>query len=257
LSFDGGSPESQRLASTIAFSGSYHSGTVSREFVYLQNAYSYSRRFMAYQSLEIDINRDWRRDVEGSSLSFSNFYLTSSFSLNPDATVDLSYDARTNVRDYHTIDTPDSLFDESVRSGLRGGLSWSIPKNLQLRAFGGVQQGEDDRDTRYASLMVSARRLIQASDRLTVRIAWSDTPSTTTYSPAAAYWIRLARQTQMNLGTGGYLYSTRGVDDNNYYLQLGADQWLGSRYSISVSARRYLGGTLESLEFMAKAGLSF
>ena len=69
LSFEGGSPENQRIASTVAFSGSYHSGTVSREFVYLQNAYSYTRRFTAYQSLEIDINRDWRRG-SGGKLSF-------------------------------------------------------------------------------------------------------------------------------------------------------------------------------------------
>jgi hypothetical protein len=105
--------------------------------------------------------------------------------------------------------------------------------------------------------VLSTRRLIQASDRLSVRIAWSDTPSTTTYSPAATYWLRLARQTHMNLGAGGYLHSTRGVDDDNYYVQIGADQWLGSRYSISASARSYFGGSLESIEFMARAGMSF
>ncbi len=257
VSFESGLAETQRIAATAAFSGSYHSGTVSREFVYLQAAYSRTRRFTAYQSIEIDINRDWRQEAEGSSLSFSNFYLTSNFYLSPAASVDLSYDARTNVRDYRTIDTPDSLFDESVRSGLRGGLSWSLPKNMHLRAFGGVQQGANDTDTRYASLMVAARHLIQAADRLSVRIAWSDTPSTTTYSPAATYWLRLARQTQMSLGAGGYLNSIRGVDDDNYYVQLGADQWLGSRYSISASARSYFGGSLESLEFMARLGIGF
>jgi hypothetical protein len=257
VSFEGGSPETQRFASTVAFSGSYHSGTVSREFVYLQAAYSRARRFTAYQSLEIDINRDWRQEAEGSSLSFSNFYLTSNFYLSPAASVDLSYDARTNVRDYRTIDTPDSLWDDSVRSGLRGGLSWSLSKNVNLRAYGGAQQGENDSDTQYASLMVSARHLIQASDRLSVRIGWSDTPSTTTYSPAAAYFLRLARQTQINLGGGAYFQSTRGIDNNSYYVQLGADQWLGSRYSISASARSYFGGSLESLELMAKAGVSF
>jgi len=257
LSFEGGAPETQRIASTVAFSGSYHGGTVSREFVYLQNAYSHTRRFVVYQSLEIDINRDWRQEAEGSSLSFSNFYLTSSFLVSPEASVDLSYDARTNVRDYRAIETPDSLFDESVRSGLRGGLSWSLPKNMHLRAFGGVQQGANDTDTQYASLMIAARHLIQAADRLSVRIAWSDTPSSTTYSPAATYWLRLARQTQMSLGGGGYLNSIRGVDDDNYYVQIGADQWLGSRYSISASARSYFGGSLDSIEFMARAGMSF
>jgi len=257
FSVDAGSYETQRLASTVAFSGSYHSGTVSREFVYLQNAYSYARRFTAYQSLEVDVNRDWRREAAGSSLTFSNFYLITNIVVNPRASIDLSFDARENVRDYTTINTPDSLFDGKVYSGFRGGLSFALQKDTRLRGSGGVQFGENDQKTQYASLMVSARHFIRSTDNLSARLSWSDAPSTRTYSPAVTYRAQLARQTQVLLGGGGYLQSTRGVDDNNYYFELGADQWLGSRYSLSASARRYFGGSLESIEVMAKAGVSF
>jgi len=203
------------------------------------------------------VNRDWRREAAGSSLTFSNFYLITNIVVNPRASIDLSFDAREKVRDYTTINTPDSLFDGKVYSGFRGGLSFALQKDTRLRAFGGVQFGENDQETQYASLMVSARHFIRSTDNLSARLSWSDAPSTRTYSPAVTYRAQLARQTQVLLGGGGYLQSTRGVDDNNYYFELGADQWLGSRYSLSASARRYFGGSLESIEVMAKAGVSF
>lgn len=61
VSFEKGEYGEQRLESTLAAAGAYHGSTVSREFIYLQNSYSSGKQWNIYQSLELDVNRDWRK----------------------------------------------------------------------------------------------------------------------------------------------------------------------------------------------------
>jgi hypothetical protein len=102
-------------------------GIVSREFVYL------------YQSVEIDINRQWRKNVAGNRMSFSNFYLTGSWMATDFATVYASFDARRSFRTFNTIDTPDSLFNDTLYRGIDGGPSLTFPRGISVRGSVGVR----------------------------------------------------------------------------------------------------------------------
>jgi hypothetical protein len=258
LTHTAGSYDHQRLASTIAISGSYNRDVVSREFVYLQNAFSHARRFTAFQSVEIDINRHWRMDVSHERFSFSNFYATANWVVTNNVSIDGSVDARKNVYSYPTKDTPDSLFDRSLQRGFDGGISLKLPKGVSLRANGGVRYGESPtQNNQFASVFLNTRNFIRRGHNLSLRMSRSHTQFTTTYGPLATYRFPLTRRTRAYLSSGGYIYDSQGIRDNNIYVEGGANRTLLQRYYVSGSWRQYLSGTLKSSEVDVEFGVSF
>lgn len=253
-----GSYDHQRLASTIAISGSYNGDVVSREFIYVQNTFSHARRFTAFQSVEVDINRHWRMDVSNERISFSNLYATANWAVTDHASIDGSIDARKNVYSYPTKDTPDSLFDRSLQRGFDAGLSLKLPKDVSLRGNGGVRFGESAaQNIHFASIFLNTRNFIHRGHHLSLRISRSQTQFTTTYGPLATYRFPLSRRTRGYLSGGGYLYDSQGVTDNNLYVETGANRTLLQRYYVSGSWRQYLSGSLKSTEIDVELGISF
>jgi hypothetical protein len=135
LHFSDGEYSLGRYEGTLAFAGEYHGAIISREFVYLQNNYS-NRRFNIYQSADLDINRDWRREKSSESISLTNLYINSNYQVSSFANVGVSLDQRKNYYTYEIRSLADSLFDDAMRVGLRGNMRLKLPGRLQM--FGNV-----------------------------------------------------------------------------------------------------------------------
>lgn len=252
-----GSYQRHRLLTTLALSGSYAGTVVSREFVYLQNTYTFARRLTAFQSVEMDINRQWRKQEEGDRVSFTNLYVTTTWNATSYAAIDASFDTRRNIRDYRTIDTPDSLFDSALDRGFDVGLSLRSAERFRFRARAGIRFGEDtDDENQFATLHGQIRNIVRRGHYLTLRVSRSKTRLTVAYRPLFVYQLPVGRKTRVDLSGGAYLYDTFGIEDKNYYAGVGVERSLFGRYWIAGRWREFTGGSLESTEVFLELNAS-
>jgi hypothetical protein len=254
LAFDYESLQRWRFTTSAALTGSYKSGTVSREFVYWQNVFNLYRRFALFQSVEIDINRDWRRDAAGEPATFSNFFINASAELTKHASVDFSYDSRQNVRVYETKETPDSLFDDVIHDGYRGGLTFRLPYSVILRGYGGIRYRDGNRTNRYVAVHARASQLPWRGHAVLLRYAYADSRTVTGHRPGLEYRFPAGRRTRLDAGAGGYIYEQGTRVTTSIYGDIGAYYTIG-RYFASGKYRQYFGGGLESILFFAEFGV--
>ena len=254
LALDYESAQRWRFTSSAALMGRYKSGTVSREFVYWQNVFNLYRRLALFQSVEIDINRDWRREAAGESTTFSNFFISASAELTKNASVDFSYDSRRNVRVYETKETPDSLFDDVVNDGYRGGVTLRLPHAVTLRGYGGIRYRDEQRTNRYFAIHARAARLPWRGHAVLLRYAYADARTVTGHRPGLEYRFPLGRGTRLDAGGGGYIYERGTRVTKSVYGDFGAYHSVG-RYFVSGKYRQYFGGEIESIVFFAEFGV--
>jgi hypothetical protein len=254
LALDYESSPQWRFTSSAALAGQYVSSTVSREFVYWQNALNFYRRFSLFQSVEIDLNRDWRRDAAGEDVTFSNFYLSANAEVSSRATIDFTYDSRKNVRVYETRETPDSLFDDVAHNGYRAGLVLRLPHGIGLQGYGGLRYRDGDRTNRYITVSASAVQLPWRGHSIWARYAHAVTRSVTGHRPSLSYRFPAAARLRLDVSAGGYIYDQGTRVTSSFYADLGAYYTFG-RYFTSGSYRQYFGGGLESILFFAEIGV--
>jgi hypothetical protein len=101
--------------------GSYQEGEINRESAVLQARFVGDRAF-AYAIQEVDINRGWRSEMEGSSLSATGTFLSGRYRLTEKVAVDGGFDSRRNVRVYRDRITPETEFDDATRRGYWSGV---------------------------------------------------------------------------------------------------------------------------------------
>jgi len=246
------------LGSTLALSSSYADGVVSREFVYMQNAASIAGRFSVFQSVEVDFNRQWRMDAEGSRFSFTNFYIMGQLYMTRFALLDVSYDDRNNVRDYRTIETPDSLFERGETRGYTSNLSFFLPRRSSFRVGGGFRYDDAGNETnRFLTLTGRVGRLPWMGHSVVGRFSYSKTPFVSGYRPAFTYQFPIGRRHRFAIGTGAYAYEQGPNRSLNYYGEAMDTYTFGSRYHLTLSARRYVGDDLKSLQAYTELGADF
>jgi hypothetical protein len=256
--FAAGRYEKQRLESTLAFSSSYVEGTVSREFFYFQNMYNRSNRLHIFQSAELDVNRQWRKEANGGRFSLSNLFLNASFAVTPRVTADVAYDTRQNVLDYETFTTPDSLFDDHLYSGYNAGLTVTLSRGIRIRGNGGVRYRNNEGTTnRFFSLAATIPRFVRSNHSLAARFSRSQTPFITGTRPTLSYRITATRRLRIEAMTGAYFYTDAIATSRSFFGELGGYYTLSARYWISASGRQYFGGNLESLHVFTEAGVNF
>ena len=66
----------------------------------------------------------------------------------------------------------------------------------------------------------------------------------------------MCRRLRLKAGAGAYLYRQGFVETDTYFLEGGAHYPLGRRYYISGDARQYVGGNLDSFQFLAEVGVT-
>ena len=110
---------------------SYSHGSPNRDYLFLRGQWS-DPHFFGFLSQEVDVNRGWRRSIEGSSLSWTSTLLSLQYRPGPVMTISGGYDNRRNVRLYNDRETPESDFDEAHRQGWSGGISLYPLQQLTL-----------------------------------------------------------------------------------------------------------------------------
>ncbi len=258
LTYERHSQNGQRLASTLALSASYEQNHVNREFVYLQNTYSFLQWFSLYQSVEVDINRGWRKQAQGHAFSFSNLYIIANAMPASFLSLNFSYDARRNVRTFDSFGIPDSLFDFSLHQGVSGGFSLTLPHDMSLRANASLrfQQGPTN-DNFYGSIYYGIRNFPRRGHALAARLAFFNTPFSRGVRPVLSYRFPFKRRVNVSLSGGGYIYRTGTRQISNYYGEISSYASIARRYYASFHLRQYFDSQLQSMQLFLESGMNF
>lgn len=234
LNFSNGDYKLGRYEGTLALAGEYHGVTVSREFLYLQNSYG-NNRFNIYQSADIDINRAWRKERAGESVSLTNLYVYSNYKVTPDFSLGASYDNRKNYYTYEIRSLADSLFDDAMRYGLRGNFQLKLPGRLHI--FGNVGLRTMDTDQKKAlSYAVGVNKYDLTSLRLFVGLYAS--AFSNHYSDGYHGSIRFGKNFRaghdIELAFGTYAYKLRATNDSRQ------NQWARFNFSLQLPQSFYM-----------------
>jgi len=149
-SYQTGSYQTSYYQSTLAFTGEYHSKTVSREYAYWNNQLSWRRFVRVYQSAEIEYNRSWRMEKTGQTINLSNLYYDMVFDLTSWVSAGINADMRKSYWTYEYRTIADSLFDVLTRRGVRGQLNFRLPGGHSLGLSSGLQRRDTDSRSTYS-----------------------------------------------------------------------------------------------------------
>ena len=143
------------LQATLGGVGSYTGGGTNREFALLSTIYV-TPIVSVYATQEVDLNRGWKRVAEsGHMFTPTSTFATMRVSLTHDFSVNGGYDSRRSVRLYRDFLTPDVVFDDALRRGYWGGLSYSIRHlyaSVDSRMSDGATVGSNQSTTASVSL---------------------------------------------------------------------------------------------------------
>jgi hypothetical protein len=145
-----------RWAFTGGFVGSYQDGDINRESAVLQARFVGDRAF-AYAIQEVDINRGWRMEAEGTSLSATGTFVSGRYRLTEKVAVDGGFDSRRNVRVYRDRITPETEFDDSARRGYWSGVELRPARAARIALTLRLTEGGSSGDAESATLNGNAR----------------------------------------------------------------------------------------------------
>lgn len=139
-----GRQASVRARTTLSVAGEYRGTEISREFIYIQGQVYNHNTWNLYQNMELDINRQWRKDKTDQVISISRIFISGRYRISDYIKTNLSLSRIRNYYSYEYRNTADSLFDQSHRNQARIGLyftphtiissNWSIG----LRSLEGI-----------------------------------------------------------------------------------------------------------------------
>jgi hypothetical protein len=258
LGYSYGDIKRNKLESTLAFAGEYHSSTVSREFIYLRNTLNLSSRWNFFQSSEIDINRGWRKEKSGKSLAISNLFVSGRGRFGKHLSAGLSVDNRKNYWTYELKSLADSLFDDILRRGFRADLSIKPGKGYFISPnFGYNKRSSDGKATISYGISLNKSNFISASQYANLQFSGFTGPFTDGYN----YSIRLGRYFRSNLislGYGAYIYQFNSGDNrNNQWVQANGQFDLISSVFISTTYEYDTGDDTEGHRVYGELGYRF
>lgn len=185
---------------TYALVGQYTQGEIDREFFYWQFNQRKNKLYFNF-SYELDLNRGWRTKDEG-AITISGTFVSMNYRATEQLTLDASYDERKLIRRWETKDTPDSLFDDSYRRGIRGGFRYKINSNTttSLRITRRGLPDEDGHMLYYADLYQRKIPVINAS--LQTRFSYFDNEFSSGYQPSISLRKSFRRIVDLGLQFG-------------------------------------------------------
>ncbi len=257
--YERGSYATTQLSGTLALAGNYFTGQISREFLYEQVSYAMQKLYM-YQSAEMNINRGWRRDAEGSTLELTNILLNARYSPLTWLSTTLSYDNRTNYRTYETRNTPDSLFDDALRQGWRLGTNVKFSTKLYASADAGIRTKQNEgTETRSASGGVGSYSLMAPGLQSDVRVAIFESSYSKGFQPTLTLSRNIVSQVRLTfeVGRNDYTITQSGTDLSNQWIRLNADWNLTRHIYGSLYGEIYRGDGLDANRGFAEVGYRF
>ena len=228
----------RRLSTTAAIAGSYQNGRPNREFLYLDNDLALTNNLTLYQSSEVEINRDWRKAAEGSTLKLSSFMLTGRWTLMKIVSLTFGYDDRTPFRDYESRTTPDSLFDDALRQGFRAGFSTRLPLGGRFSLDGNTGATKGQETSRASSVMYYQPNLLMSGFDGSARFSLFTSAYSKGWQPSVSLTRNLTPELGFTLQGGMNRYSFKGSnrgDSTSKWGRVGADYSFGRRLYGSAS----------------------
>lgn len=225
----------RRSQFTLAMAGEYVYGNLSREFIYQQSTLSLGNGFSLYESSDFNINRDWRRDAEGSALSLANMLANVRYVPFRSTTLSIGYDGRARYHEWESRETPDSLFDDAIRHGLRAGIELSFLHGVRLAAQQSYRSDPAD-DTFYpsGSYSLSTNSILHNPVGASVRFnRFSNRFSTGDLRSVSASWapVRYA-ELRAEYGQTQYVYRLdKYKSDSN---------WMRASFDLNLRSGTYL-----------------
>ena len=117
---------------TIAYGRQMFRGKLDRDFAYLQSSTRIGSMITVFQSTEIDVTGLDGEDRTG-KLRLANTFLTMSYAPAPWVTFDAGYDATRIVYYLESMEIrSDTLMDNTLRQGVRGGVYFRLPLRIQV-----------------------------------------------------------------------------------------------------------------------------
>ena len=213
LHYVGGKNTAQRFESTFAASGEYEGSTVSRELIYLQSSYYETGCWNLYQSMELDLNRQWRKEKTGKDVSLTSLYLSGQVWLSKGLSATMSYDNRRNYYIYEYRTLADSLFDDAFRQGLRLRFNYRFLKNYRFYLSGGLRQRDAEERLTYSySGGIFVRNILLRRFSINARAA----AFSNVYNRGVTYSVRLYQYLRgghnLSLAFGANEYRLRNYD---------------------------------------------
>ena len=129
---------------SVAYGRLMFKGKLDRDFVYLQSSTRIGTTLFLYQSTEMDLT-----GLEGterkSKPRLTNTFVNASYTPISWLSLDAGYDATRMVYYYESMEVrSDTLLDNTVRQGIRGGVSFRLPLRIQIGGRINVRPRIDD-----------------------------------------------------------------------------------------------------------------
>jgi hypothetical protein len=236
-----GDYSAERFESTLALAGIYHTHSISREVIFLQNSYNHSRKWNFYQSMELDVNRNWRKQKTGENISLSGLYLNGRYYINDDLNIGLSYDNRKNYYSYELRSLADSLFDDAFRQGVRLFFNYSLYKNLRFYGNGGLLKRENTALTYSYGGGLNAGNLFNKRVIASARFSGFSNLYTKGLNPSTDISWYFSKGHYLMAGYGNYCYRVKSNNSTRFnqylrfngQLELPLDLFLAGDYEYS------------------------
>lgn len=259
-SFETGRAGARRFQSTLAAAGRYVNGRISREFLYEQTEVSLRSKLWLLQSAEFNLHRGWQKDANSSSLDLANLLLSARWNPRRGVAASLSYDERANYRTWETRSTPDSLFDDSRRSGWRAGVEYQPIRRVRVGAAAGLRSGASAAyDTRTLSLRGSLQNLFQRNIAISAALRTFHNSYTRGLQPSltVSHDILPGLHVSAQVGRSSYEYRTEDRRVTTDWLRLQSDVYLARRLYASLSAETHFGDESSLYSVAVESGIRF
>ena len=128
-----------------------YEGEVSRDYLSLYARLGSGSHWSFYQRADVDINTDWRREVAGDDYQVSNLLTSANYRFSDRFRVGLSYDHRRRFREFENRDTPEEIFDDRLREGLRLSFQIGDPRSWRFNTSFGIRRAEATAEDSYTA----------------------------------------------------------------------------------------------------------
>lgn len=220
---------------------------------------SVARQLFITQFLELDLNRQWRRQNGQSALGLSSAYFNATYYFRPWLSFGAGYDARRLARTWENRSLADSLFDQSLRQGWRASLTL-LPLTLtRISIDGGWQKQNNLPDNYSGGFSLGVLNLFRSGIGINSRLSYFDNGMSAGYYPAVDLSRSFLGVIYLTAGAGAYIYrmENTGVTQKNPWERLRIDANLTHRFFLSATAENFHGDTMKFVRGFIELGWRF